>query len=221
MMPQMAASSGLLLPPSTVDSAIPDASACFLTTFAPRFGDGACSKQLATNVALNIHACCERAPVLFWAMRATGDRRTFDTDVFGRGAPSRLTQQVDERVAGDDAACRRATSAAAAGAVELAGVDAGQAQARAFGAPDRAVAVPDGDGGAAEPAALWRDGRLLGEGAGGCEEEDEGDDDRLDTEAAPGGGGEWLLARLGPIARHELPVPSEHQCWSAFSISST
>lgn len=94
-----------------------------------------------------------RAGSLTRAHRTASKRQPAHRDMAGREPPSRAAQQVNEMIAGNAAAGCGAGMSRPAAAIDLAGRNAGQADTRAFGAPDRAIAVPDRHRGAGEDSA--------------------------------------------------------------------
>ena len=95
-----------------------------------------------------------RAGSLARTHRTASERRPAHRDMAGREPPSRAAQQVNEMIAGNAAAgCGAGMSGPAAAVVDLSGRNAGQADTRTFGAPDRAIAVPDRHRGAGEDCA--------------------------------------------------------------------
>ena len=74
------------------------------------------------------------------------------------GLPIRFTDKADESRARYEGIDRRAGMTGRAGAVHLARCDSSYTHSRAFLAPDRAIAIPDGDGGAVKGLPGWDDG---------------------------------------------------------------
>lgn len=94
-----------------------------------------------------------RAGSFAGAHRTASERRPAHRDMAGREPPSCAAEQLDEMIAGNAAAGCGARMSRPAAAVDLASRDAGQADARTLGAPDRAIAVPDRHRGAGEDCA--------------------------------------------------------------------
>jgi hypothetical protein len=80
------------------------------------------------------------------AHRTASESRPTHCDMASRESSARAIQQVHEMIAGNATAGSRAGVPGPAAAVDLTGCDAGQADARTLGAPDRPVAVPDATG---------------------------------------------------------------------------
>ncbi|MBB6190856.1 hypothetical protein FHS51_001076 [Sphingobium wenxiniae] len=75
------------------------------------------------------------------------------------GNTNRTADQTDQRITGLLGRCLRAWVIGPAGAIHFSRCDTRQTDARAFGAPDRPIAVPHPDGRAGEGFSRGRDGR--------------------------------------------------------------
>lgn len=91
------------------------------------------------------------------AHRPAAKRRAAHNDMTTRETPARTTEKANEMVPRRRGAGGRAGMAGLAAAVEFARSNTAQADARSFRAPDRPVAVPDGDGRAGKDRAPRND----------------------------------------------------------------